>query len=70
MLVDDLIKLLEDLKEKHKAVEDMMGPCEVMFDFYDLNENQMHGFIYKGFTKNAEIQFTADGVYPILTAMP
>jgi hypothetical protein len=69
MLAADLIKLIEAEIERHKAVEDMMGPCEIMFDHFAFLPGPSGDIEYHGFSPDAEIQRTEDGVYPILTAI-
>ena len=67
MLVRDLIKDLEALLERHKLMEEMMGPAVIMFDYYE--DYDVGEYNYAGIVKDAVIDYTADGVYPVLTAV-
>lgn len=72
MLVRDLIKMLQDLEEQHKPHEDIMGPCVIMFDYYDDVSNKENeepsSYVFGGLVTDAIIEYTPDGVYPVLTA--
>lgn len=67
MLGTDLIKLLEDLIEKHKAVEEHYGPAQIMFDVFSREGEAV--FVYSGLSPNAVISWSEDGVYPILMTL-
>lgn len=64
MLVKDLIKELEKLINPEQ--EEVFGDAEIMIDVFQLVDN--HLFEYKGFSPTVKITYSADGVYPILTA--
>ena len=66
MLVKDLIKLLEELLEKHKPSQEVMGDCEIMIDVFTYAGYQE--FEYAGISKDIIITYTEDSVYPVLTA--
>lgn len=66
MLATDLIKLIEAEIERHKAVEDMMGPCQIMIDHFGWRPS----LEYHGISPNIVISYSEDGVYPILMATP
>lgn len=64
MLVSDLIKQLQELEVN---TPEMMQPAEIMIDVFQ--ESDYKGlFQYAGFDKDIKITYSADGVYPILTA--
>ena len=69
MLATDLIKLIEAEIEKHKPMEEHMGPCVIMFDHFEFLPGWSGDIEYHGFTPNAAIHRTGDGVYPILAAV-
>jgi hypothetical protein len=64
VLIKDLIHRLQELEEKEKQVwgED----SEIMIDSFTC-EN--HSWRYTGFSNDIKITYSADGVYPILTAI-
>ena len=72
MKTKDLIKQLQDRVAEHEAkgMTEVMGEHEIMIDVWqataDANGNKY--FIYKGFSPNVEITYSADGVYPIIAA--
>lgn len=70
MLAKDLIKLLEELIERHKPAEDMMGPCQITIDVFSESKEHPGLFKYRGINNDQDIKitYTADGVYPVLTA--
>lgn len=70
MLATDLIAMLEDLIEKHKPMEEMMGPCVVMIDHFAFLPGVSGDIEYHGFSPNIVISWSEDGVYPILMATP
>ena len=72
MQTKELIKILQQLVENHKCVEDIMGEHEIMVDVFQMKEMQcldgtMHKtFQYAGFSPEIKIQKSSDGVYDII----
>jgi hypothetical protein len=65
MKTKDLIKMLQVLVIDHQAcgAEASFGDHEVYMDVYDLEKKE-----YLGVTSGICIEYSADGVFPILTA--
>ena len=69
MLVRDLIKELEALIERNKSMEDMLGEAVIMFDYYkDYGDGSLDSR-YAGIVPDAYVDYTSDGVYPVLIAI-
>ena len=69
MLCRDLIKLLEELIERNKPHEHMMGEAEIMIDqFAVISPDEPSKFYYKGISPDIRITPSSDCVYNILTA--
>ena len=67
MNTKELIKKLQDMVDHHEssgAIE-IMGEHEIVIDCWDKEDS---GWKYSGFSPNIEIQYSDDGVYPIITA--
>lgn len=62
MLLKELIKQLQDLYDSYDdGWLEQAGEPEIMIDVFENKE-------YKGFSPNIEITYSADGVYPIISA--
>lgn len=72
MFIKDLITQLQKLIEEHEPLKEQMGEAEIMIDVFSKadNQNKRNCTIYEygGFSPRIEIERSADGVYPILSA--
>ena len=68
MITTELIKKLQKLVDDHKPHENIMGPHEIVIDVFKKIPGEGHGFNYVGFSPDITIEYSGDGVYPILSA--
>jgi hypothetical protein len=66
MLIDDLITVLEEEKERQKKYEDIFGPPTIQIDVFSVDKD--HKISYRGISEDVRITSSSDGVYRILTA--
>lgn len=66
MKTKDLIAQLQKLVDDHEPHIEVMGDHEIVIDVFGKQEG--HKFEYLGFSPDIRIEYSADGVYPILTA--
>lgn len=66
MKTKDLIKQLQKLVDEREPHIGIMGEHEIVIDVF--GNQQGHKFEYLGFSKNIRIEYSSDGVCPILTA--
>lgn len=69
MILKDLIKKLQELENSYDAeYRAVMGEPDIVIDvFREIPGMPLH-FQYAGFSQDIKITYSADGVYPILTA--
>ena len=65
MKTKDLIKQLQDMVDAHEEYIPVMGEHEIVIDVWG---NLKNLWVYKGYSPNIEITYSADGMYPILAA--
>lgn len=68
MITTELIKKLQQMVEDHKPHEEVMGPHEIVIDVFEKLPGNASGFRYAGFSPDITIEYSGDGVYPILSA--
>ncbi len=66
MLATELIKRLQEEIEKHKAVEEMMGPLEIHIDAFRYHKESSL-FAYAGISRDIELTYSSDGSMCVLT---
>lgn len=66
MLLKDLIKKLQDLYDSYdEEYKEVMGEPDIMIDAFELlPEGRIK---YSGFSPNIMIDYSSDGVYPIMS---
>ena len=65
MLLKDLIKKLQDLYNSYdESYKEVMGEPEIMIDAFEFLPEG--GTKYRGFNPNIIIDYSSDGVYPII----
>ena len=73
MKTKDLIKKLQDMVDVHETsgALEVMGEHELVIDTWRCRDpfpNAQAAWQYAGFSPNITITYSADGVYPILSA--
>ena len=68
MLIKDLITQLQSLYEQQKHLMEVMGEPEILIDVFTEAKDHKHLFRYAGLSKNIKLEFTADGVYHVISS--
>jgi hypothetical protein len=66
MLLKDLIDQLQKIYDTYdRSYKDVAGEPEIMIDMFAKKDVDSHDFFYAGFSKEIDIEHSADGVYLI-----